>query len=405
MRYVIVGNSAAAIGAVEGIRQKDKCGLITIVSQEAHFTYSRPLISYLLKGVTTLEKMRYRPDDFYETNHCVLLSGVRCEKVDQNKKTISISNGQVLCYDKLLVATGSSPFLPTIAGVEKAYTFQTLDDALALDKVLTRDKRVLILGAGLIGLKCAEGIKDRVQSVTVADIAPRVLSSILDDEAAAKVQKHLEKNGITFMLSNSIQEVKKDKAIMNSGAVFSFDILVIAIGVRPNTALLKGFAEIDKGILVNSRSETSCPDVFAAGDCTQSMDVSSGDTKIMALLPNAYLQGECAGINMAGGNKVFDAAIPMNAISFYGMHVMSAGIQKGAVYTSDDGGYKRLYYSDNKLNGFVLIDSIDKAGIYTTLVKKCIPLDSINFDLICHIPGLMAFEQKVRNEILGGVKG
>jgi NAD(P)H-nitrite reductase large subunit len=123
----------------------------------------------------------------------------------------------------------------------------------------------------------------------------------------------------------------------------------------------------------------------------------------MALLPNAYMQGECAGINMAGGNASFAKAIPMNAIGFFGLHIVTAGNYNGDVYADNrDGAYKRLFYSDNRLNGYILIGNVEKAGIYTSLVRERTPLDSIDFALVCAQPGLMAFTKEERTARLGG---
>jgi NAD(P)H-nitrite reductase large subunit len=127
------------------------------------------------------------------------------------------------------------------------------------------------------------------------------------------------------------------------------------------------------------------------------MDISSGQNKIMALLPNAYIQGECAGINMAGGEKTFDKAIPMNAIGFFGLHMITAGNYTGETFSSvKDGGYKKLFYSDNKLNGYIIIGNVEKAGIYTSLIRERTPLDTIDFALVCEKPGLMAFTKEAR---------
>ena len=194
-RYVIVGNGAAAVGCIEGIRALDAKGEITVVSQEDRPVYGRPLISYYLMGKTDLARMNYRPADFYEKNGCRVLYGRRAVALDPNKKTVTLDEGKPLPYDALCIATGSRPFVPPFEGldtVEKKYSFMTLDDALALEGALSETARVLIVGAGLIGLKCAEGIKDRVGRITVCDLADRVLSSILDADCAAVVQKHLE---------------------------------------------------------------------------------------------------------------------------------------------------------------------------------------------------------------------
>ena len=408
LKYVIIGNSTAGIGGVEGIRQVDSQGEITVITNEMHHTYSRPLISYLLRDKITEEKMKYREDNFYADNRCNLLSGVAATKIDSKNKQVELSDGRHISYDKLLVATGSSAFVPKFEGlnsVESKHTFMSLDDARNLKKVLDRDKRVMIIGAGLIGLKCAENILGCVEHITVLDLAPRILSSILNDEGANLVQAHLENNGIEFKLSSGVKKFEKNIAVLENGEEINFDILVLAVGVRANTALLKDIAEIDRGIIINEKSETTFPDIYAAGDCTQTLDVSSGQSKIMALLPNAYMQGECAGINMAGGEKTFGKAIPMNAIGFLGLHIITAGNYTGDIYSenkAETGNYKQLFYSDNKLNGYILIGKVDKAGIYTSLIRECTPLDSIDFALICEKPGLMAFSKEDRKSKLGG---
>jgi NAD(P)H-nitrite reductase large subunit len=408
MDYVIIGNSAAGIGAVEGIRQKDKHGEITVITNEPYHTYSRPLISYLLLGKVTEEGMKYRGGNFYKDNNCTLLANMSVTQINAEEKTV-LCGGKRIPYDKLLVASGSSPFVPPFEGldtVKDKCTFMSLDDAKKLDAMLGKDKRVLIIGAGLIGLKCAEGIHKRVKHITVVDLAPRILSSILDEDGAKMVQKHIESEGVEFKLAASVRKFENKKAVFASGESVDFDILVLAVGVRPNTALLDGIAKIERGIVVNEKSQTSAQDIYAAGDCTQTLDVSSGQSKIMALLPNAYMQGECAGINMAGGDKdgaCFDRAIPMNAIGFFGLHIITAGNYTGDVYTDNkNGNYKRLFYSDNKLNGYILIGNVEKAGIYTSLIRERIPLDTIDFALVCEKPGLMVFTKEDRMVKLGG---
>jgi len=405
-KYVIIGNSAAGIGAVEGIRQIDKQGEITLITNEPHHTYSRPLISYLLLGKVDEEKMKYRAGGFYTDNNCKLLANVTVTGIDAKAKQVTLSDNSRIPYDKLLVAAGSSAFVPPFDGLDKVkdkFTFMSLDDAHNLEKSLSENKRVLIIGAGLIGLKCAEGIAKRVAHITVIDLAPRILSSILDDEGAKIVKSHIESKGIEFKLGASVKKFESNTAILESGEKLAFDVLVLAVGVRPNTALLKDIANIERGIIVDNKSQTSVPDIFAAGDCTQTLDVSSGQNKIMALLPNAYMQGECAGVNMSGGEKTFDKAIPMNAIGFFGLHMITAGNYTGDVYARSEGGdYKRLFYGDNRLNGYILIGDVDKAGIYTSLIRERTPLDSIDFALVCEKPGLMAFTKEDRMAKLGG---
>ena len=204
--YVIVGNGTAAAGCIEGIRSRDPSGTVTVISEERHPVYCRPLISYLLEGKTQISRMGYRSGDFYERMDCTVLYGRRAVRIHPDEKQVGLDDGTAVPYSELCLAAGSAPFVPPFEGLESvrnAYSFMTLDDALRLDKALRPDSRVLIMGAGLIGLKCAEGIAARAGSVTVCDLADRVLSSILDAESAAMMQKHLEAHGIRFFLKDS----------------------------------------------------------------------------------------------------------------------------------------------------------------------------------------------------------
>ena len=407
MEYVIVGNSAAAVGAIEGIRQIDASGKITVISNEAHHTYSRPLISYLLQGKTDRQLMKYRADSFYVDNGCKTAFGKTVNAIDRESKAVGLDDGKRIPYDKLLIATGSSPFLPPMTGletVEKRFSFMSLDDADSLERALYPEARVLIVGAGLIGLKCAEGILARVGKITVIDLAPRILSSVLDEDGAKTVQTHLEKKGIEFQLGVSVASFADNKAELTSGETLEFDILVTAVGVRPNVGLVKDAGGIiDRGIIVDEKMETSIPDVYSAGDCVVSDDLSSGTKRILAILPNAYIGGKTAGIAMAGGEVPENKMMPMNAIGFFGLHIITAGSYEGEVFELKDGeNYKKLFYSNDTLRGFILVGNVDKAGIYTALIREKTPLSSIDFELVCKEPSLIAFSKSYRDEKLGG---
>ena len=414
-QYVIIGNGVAAIGCIEGIRKEDTQNKIVVISEETHPVYCRPLISYYLEGKTNLEKMAYRNPNFYEEMNCEVLYGRKAVKIDNTTKQITLDDKTIIPYNKLCIATGSSPFVPPFAGletVEHKYSFMTLDNMLELESAISTDSKVLIVGAGLIGLKCAEGLKDRVLSITVCDLADRVLSSILDSDCASMMQKHLESNGIQFMLGDSAVSFDKNTALMKSGKIVNFDILVLAVGVRANTSLLSEISgKVNRGILINNKMEASIPDIYAAGDCTEGEDISYNGKRVLAILPNAYMQGNCAGINMAGGTAVFDRAIPMNSIGFFGLHTMTAG----SYYTADEGGelyeektentLKRLFTRNGYLTGFILIGNsvTNRAGIYTSLIREHIPLNSINFETLKKSACTTAFSQEKRKNIFGGV--
>lgn len=409
MRYVIIGNSTAAIGCVEGIRSIDKESKITIISKEPFHTYSRPLISYYLQGKVDSEKMKYRSDGFYAENRISLLLGCEAVKINPKDKTVLLENGTTVSYDRLLLATGSVPFIPPVKGIfelNNKFTFMSLADAEALDKSLNSDSRVLVLGAGLIGLKCAEGILNRVASVTIVDLADRIMPNVLDTFSANMVQLYLEQKGIHFILSTTVQEFFANNALLSNGITVEFDMAVIAVGVRPNTKLLCDIGcDAKRGIRTGENLETEIPGIYAAGDCTSSIDISCGEEKVLALMPNAYLQGEDAGINMAGGQAVYSNAIPMNATKLFGLPIITAGSYDGDEYVvTGENQYKKLVTKENYLKGYILIGDIARAGIYTSLITDKTPLDTIDFELIKEKPQLMAFSKTQRQQKLGGLK-
>ena len=405
MKYVIIGNSAAGIACVEGIRSADAEGEITIISDEPFAAYGRPLISYYLLGATDRQRMLYRPADFYERNKVRTLLGARAEKIDPAAQKIVLRGGEEIPYDRLLVATGSRPFEPPmegIDGVKNKFNFMTLQDALSLEKVLSKRKNVLIIGAGLIGLKCLEGILERVKSVSVVDMASRILPSILDDAGAAVVRRELEGKGAKFYLSDSVAKFDGGTAHLKSGKEIAFDILAGAVGVRPNTELVKDAGgEVSRGVVTDEKQQTSLKNVYAAGDCAESFDITSGARKVLALLPNAYRQGYTAGVNMAGGEAAFADAMPLNAIGFFGSHVLTAGSYEGESFVQAEGDvYRKFFCKDGVLKGFILVNSPERAGIYTSLIRNKTPLSEVDFKSLEGAPNLAAFPQAARERML-----
>ena len=407
-RYVIVGGSIAGVSCVEGIRSRDPEGEITVLSAEPVSNYGRPLISYYLEGKTDISRMSWRGEDFYSRDRADVRHAVTVERLEPERKRVCISTGEYLEYDALCLCIGSYPFSPRFEGVEtveKRFSFTTLADALALEQTVTRESRVLIVGAGFIGLKCAEGLRDRAGSITVCDLADRAMSASLDADCSPILERHLEKNGIHLMLGDTVTRFDGHTAYMKSGKTVLFDVLVTAIGVRPNTALLaEAGGSVNRGILVGEGMETSLPDIWAAGDCVESMDVSAGTPGVLAVLPNASLQGWCAGVNMAGGTEKFDKGIRLNSIGFYGLHIMSAGTCTEPVFSEvTETSCKKLFAKDGVLTGFILIGDVNRAGIYTALIREQTPLNTIDFAAVMREPSLLPFGQDYRAKKLGGV--
>ena len=181
---------------------------------------------------------------------------------------------------------------------------------------------------------------------------------------------------------------------------------MVAVGVRPNVNLAEEIGcEVNRGIITDEHGMTTLKDIYAAGDCTASYDITRNQNIILALLPNAYFKGETAGVNMAGGEKSYKNAMPMNSLGLFGLHMVTAGNYDGEEYiVENEDEYKKLVYKDNLLKGFIIIGNVDKAGIYTYLIREKVNLSDIDFDLIKDNPGLMAFSRDYRDSKLGGKK-
>ncbi len=415
MNYLIIGNSCAGTSCAAEIRNIDKKGNITILSEENFSAYGRPLISYFLLGKQTLETIKYKKEDFYTNNKISVKLNRKVQNIDTVKKEVICANGETYKYDKLLIATGSVPFVPPVNGLskhKKVYTFLNLESVINIKKAVTRDSNVVIIGAGLIGLKAAEALAEQVKSVAVCDLADRVMGSVLDKNTATLIQNHIEKHNVKFYLSNTAKEITEKSVILNDGTELCCDILIMAVGVRPNVSVAQtANVKINRGIVVDKYMQTSVKDIYAAGDCVETFDVLSKQNKILALWPNAYMQGNFAGSNMAGIKKEFNGGFPLNAIGFFGLHLISAGIvdtkQEGyKIYIEKDDDknlLKKLIIKDDKLEGFVLINTNERAGIYTSLINDKIPLSSLNYDIKKQNIGLNAFSKETRlNKIFGG---
>lgn len=400
-KYLIIGNSAGAIGGVTGIRREDTDGSITIISAEKHHTYSRPLISYWLEGKVSQEKMIYRDEDFYEKNACEVILGTKAERIDVQKKQVYLAGGGSVTYEKLLVATGSVPFVPPIKGRETAkntFTFTTMDDAAGVGEILDKNSKVVILGAGLIGLKAAEAVVGQCAGVTVVDPADRVLPSVLDTESAEIIEAHLTSQGMVLKLETSITEIGDMEVTLSDGELLPYDILILAVGTRPEMSLVEqAGGKVERGIVTDDHQQTSLKDIYAAGDCTQSYDITSQTAKNMAILPNAYLQGEVAGQNMAGGSAVYEKAFPVNSMGLLGLYMLTAGSRIGeSITVKTDESYKKFYTKDGVLKGYIIIGNCDRGGIYTDMIREQTPLETVDMEMLIKEPGLMAFNQGER---------
>lgn len=419
MKYVIIGASAAGLAAAEAVRKYDAQDTVTVLTEEEYMPYSRPSISYYLKGKVKESNMALRKPAFYKEKKIDVITSSKVTAIDTEKKIVKAGRKNYP-YDKLCLCTGSKPFVPPMDNVEgkaNALTFLDLKATKAV-KTLANDKtRAVVIGAGLIGMKAAEGLVKICKSVDVVELAPRVLPSILDAKSAKQVKKHLENNGIRFHLENTVVKASsKGKQItavtLKDGKKLPCDLLILAVGVRPQTDLAeKAGLEVNRGIITDTETmQTSNPDIYAAGDCCVSTDMLDGSKKIIALWPNAVQQGNVAGAQMTGADVTVGGTYSVNAIDFFGLRICTCGLinAQGEQYSDkirqDGDVYKRLVFEGDKLVGYVLINSSVNAGMYTNLISNKISLDTIQGDIMDN-PSIFMFDKDTRiTKLRGGVQ-
>jgi nitrite reductase (NADH) large subunit len=413
MNYVIIGNSVAAIGAVRGIRTVDTEGSITVLSRENRTAYGRPLISYLLGGQVNEKRMPYLPADFYEKNGVNLKLGAEVVAVDSANSCVELAGGEKIAYDKLLIATGGDPFVPPIdgmAGKERVFTFTTWDDAAKIKALAADIERVVVIGGGLIGLKAAEGLHYIDKKVTIVELADRILSAAFDRTAGRIVAKKMKANGIEVMTEETVVKIEGQGSeitgvTLKSGDFIPCDTVIVAIGVRPAASFLKGSGiEVNRGVVVDDRMETSVPGIYSAGDVAEARDFFSGNKNPMPIWPDAYIQGDIAGISMAGGAKGYTGGIPMNSIELFKVPTISMGITnpepgRYEVLTYQDVEnyqYRKIVLDGDILVGAVMVSNVDRAGIFAGLIREKISVTPFKDDLLAPDFGFVHLPKEIR---------
>ena len=392
--YLIIGNSAGGIAAVEAIRKADKAGAITILSDEPWPDYSRPLISHHLSEGKPIEKMLFRPAEFYDTCGIHVLLNSKAVSIDVTGKTVELENGKTIAWNKLLLATGGQPIIPKIdgAGIEGVYTFTTLDDAKAIDAFINlhseRKLKAVVIGGGLIGISVSEALIKRGVGVTIVEMQQNILMSILDNEAAAIEEETIRQSGVEIVTGHTVNAIssspsgKVSGVVLDDGRSLPCDIVVLAIGVQPRMALAQDAGiETNRGIVVDRHMATSVPDVFACGDAAEAYDFLRHENRVNPIWPAAYSGGKVAGANMAGVPAEFKGGTAMNAMKYFGLHVLSAGMvvppdeSYEVVSRRENGSYQKIVIKDGLLKGFVFMNEIERAGVVYNLLK-----DEINVD-------------------------
>jgi len=416
MNYVIVGNSAAAVGCITGIRKADKEGKITVISYEDR-CYSKPMIADVLVDLPE-EKLIYRDETFFEENNVKLILGKKAVEISPKEKKVKLEDGQEVNYDKLLIATGGKPFVPPIKGREKqgVFTFTELASALNFKKYLKENEveEVVIIGSGFIGLEVAYFLAEIGVKVTVVELLDRVLAKALDKRSSQIVEGLLKEKGVNFIFNDTVEEILGENQVagvqLKSGKTLTCSAVVVAIGVRPNTELAETAGiKINRGIDTNPHMETSVEDIYAAGDCIECIDIIDGQKKPIPLFPLAFEQGFVAGLNMGGKKIKYLGGIPLNSLKFLPVPVLNAGVVEPIdssceVLINDKfeekGYYRKAIVKDGKLIGYIAIGEIDRAGILTNVIRQKIDVSEVKNRLVSLDFGLVDLPNWWRKEKL-----
>lgn len=415
-QFVIIGNSAAGLAAVEAIRQTDKDSKIIVISDENYPAYCRCLISYYLAGDVKEDKLSLRPESFYKENNVELILNKKVVRVDPKKNRIVLDDKTQNGYDCLLIATGAHSRMPDIKGIKKTgvFGFRTIKDAKAIEGLLPVTGAVCILGGGLVGLKSAYALKKRKIGVKVIAKSNQILSQVLDFTAASLVQKRLEESGIEIILGHDVQDVIGEgeiKAVkLNSGKALECSLIVVGRGVEPNIDLIKDTEiKTNTGIIVNNFLQSSVSNIFAAGDVCESFDLTGNEFYTNALWSVAVEQGKIAGVNMAGANINYNGSLAMNATEFFGLPVVSLGIhkikeggktQELKILDKNSNLYKNIIIKDQRIAGAVLVGDINNSGVLLRLIKEGIEVSSFKDKLLSEnfgYPDIMSFLKDKEN--------
>lgn len=380
MQYVIVGGSIAGASAIRAIRANDPEGVITLVTAEKPFYY-RPLIPLIIDGDITDEDIFF-PEDI-ETSLGIQLVSDRAVALDPEKKELTLDSASRLEYDKLLIATGSIPLLPDVPGTEKAFTLRTLNDAHKIKEAAAGARKTVILGGGFVGIKAASALSKLGHDITIIEKLSQILYPRLDQKSADIIQKRIEKKGIRCITTDTITEVLDGGVKLTSGDVIEADLVILAVGINPNTEWLEGSGlKIEKAMVVDELLKTSAENCYAAGDVVQALDLVEHEPAVSVLWTNAVDMGKAAGTNMAGGKKRYPGLLSvLNATEIEGIPMVSAGAvtDGGGEVFIDNGydGYRKLVFRDDRLIGAIFMGRLKNTGIYINLIKNQTPLGNL----------------------------
>jgi NAD(P)H-nitrite reductase large subunit len=419
---VIVGASAAGIGAVEAIREVDPVDTITVISDEKCPQYSRPMISDLVSGKANFDKMMCREDDFWQKKDVQALTGRTAESLNLAEKWVALDNGDRVNFEQLLIATGGKPFVPKIEGSEKegVYTFTTLSDAESLAAKIETARSAVVVGGGLIGVSVTEALVKRGLKVTMVELKDNILSLILDPTASEMVENVISNAGVTIATGQTVKRIlgklEDDNvvgsAILTGGKQVSCDLVIVAIGVIPRMELVSGTdMKTHKGIIVDKFMRTNVPDVYASGDVAEAYDFVLGENRLLPLWPLAQLEGRVAGYNMAGKKAEYPGGTAMSALKYFDIPIISIGVANPpeddmyevlVKHEPERKLYKKIVLKDNAIVGLTLVNDIERAGVLFHLMKNGVKVKRLKQELLSEDFCLATLPRSLRRKLYPG---
>ena len=416
--YVIIGGSAGAIGAVEGIRKLDPAGEITVVTEEPVAPYSRPAIGEHLDGRVDLTSLRFGSPGFWNEYSVRVLLGRRATSVDLACKTVRLDDGQVLGFDRLLLATGTLPFIPKIEGMDREgiYTFTGLNDVQEIRKELPRTNSAVIIGGGLIGVEAAEALVNLGIDVTVVELRGWLLNLLLDRDAAGMVESAMASRSVRLLRGESVKEIlgregspgRVGGVVLSNDTRMQCDLVVSAVGVIPRTELaVQAGLCVNRGILVNRFMQTSDSSVYACGDVAEAYELIGGGYRVFAIWYLARLGGRVAGANMAGGKVEYPGGLAMSALRYFGVPIVSVGLdvremteEFEVLAKKGSESYRKIVLRGNRVVGFTLVRDIEAAGLMYNLMRNQTDISGLKERLLSPDFSFAHLPEKVRRRTL-----
>lgn len=386
--YLIVGSSHAALAAVQAIRMHDEDGSVTVVSKDDALPYSPTVLPYVVSGRSDPQRVFLRDDDYFAKQKVNYLKGAAVTSIAATENRVSLSSGEQIAYEKLLLATGAAPQLPPVPGLDrvKYHVLRSLDDALRLRDALNGTRQAVVLGAGLVGMHAAENLAKAGAQVTVVEMQPTVLAGYFDRDASGIIEQAFAAKGVRLMMGNKVVKLapREQGAVVTlaDGTELQAELLLVSTGVSPVMDYLKGSgAETERGIVVDDTMRTSVPNIWAAGDVAQARGFYDGAKIINGILPDAVEQGRIAGMAMAGdpGLIAYPGGVPLNTYAFFGQQAVSVGAQnEGEVVLHEvdpaSKRYLKIVMKDSRLTGIFAINVAFDPGVMWQLILRRIDL-------------------------------